>query len=405
MLLKKLSPFLLLSIGILLFSECSKTPMMSPAPILPSPPQSLADTTPIVTDANFYTVTGNDSTSAKGEILMALNSKTDGKLFFLDQRGSIKREVSVGTDVENLQKWNINGQVRYTYFHSEGISTLDGTTGTELGYEMVCDSSLNILDSVKLLSFGNIDANLQNKLDVHEFILLGDKHYIYETYYKELPLNIPDSLHPAAGVKVAACIIQEALNGEVVFQWDGSQYPELYSASQENNNFSDTSTLLDYMHLNSICVDSLDNNLVVSFRNLNEIVKLNRQTGQIMWRLGGNHSDFPLTQDQVFLRQHYPRLIENDQTLIVLDNGHDSLRAYSRILEFQLNESTKTINSFKAFTIPDNFIQFAGSVKKEGNEYFIGGGSANYSLQVNYVTGQELMRMSLKYPSYRALKY
>ena len=405
MLLRKLIPFLFLSIGVLIFSECGKTPMVSPAPTPPSLHQSLADTTPIVTDANFYSVTGDDTTSVKGEILMALNSSTDGKLFFLDQRGSIKREVSVGTDVENLQKWNINGQVRYTYFHTEGTSTLDGTTGTELGYEMVCDSSLNILDSVKILSFGNINVNVQDKLDVHEFILLGDKHYIYETYYKELPQNIPDSLHPAAGVKVAACIIQEALNGEVVFQWDGTQYPELYSASQENNNFSDSSTLLDYMHLNSICVDSTDNNLVVSFRNLNEIVKINRQTGQIIWRLGGNHSDFALSPDQVFLRQHYPRLIENGQTLIVLDNGHDSLRAYSRILEFQLNQTSKTINSFKSFNIPDNFIQFAGSVKKEGNEYFIGGGSANYSLQVNYTTGQELMRMSLKYSSYRALKY
>ena len=405
MLMKKFTPILLLPIFILLFSKCAKTSQTSPAPVPTSMNQSLADTTPIVTDANFYSVTGNDTTPVKGEILMALNSKTDGKLFFLDQRGSIRREVSVGTDVENLQKWNINGQVRYTYFHSEGVSTLDGTTGTELGYEMVCDSSLNILDSVKLLSFGSINVNVQDKLDVHEFILLGDKHYIYETYYEEFPHNIPDSLHPSAGVKVAACIIQEVLNGEVVFQWDGTQYPELYSASQENNNFSDSSTLLDYMHMNSICVDSSDNNLVVSFRNLNEIVKLDRQTGQIIWRLGGNHSDFPLTQDQVFLRQHYPRLIENDKILIVLDNGHDSLRAYSRILEFQLNQSTKTINSFKAFTIPDNFIQFAGSVKKEGNQYFIGGGSANYSLQVDYTTGQELMRMSLKYSSYRALKY
>ena len=159
------------------------------------------------------------------------------------------------------------------------------------------------------------------------------------------------------------------------------------------------------MHLNSICVDSTDNNLIVSFRNLNEIVKLNRQTGQIIWRLGGNNSDFALTPDQIFLRQHYPRLIENGKTLILLDNGHDSLRAYSRILEFQLDQNAKIISSFKSFTIPDHFIQFAGSVKKEDNEYFIGGGSADYSLQVNYTTSQELMRMNLKYSSYRALKY
>jgi arylsulfate sulfotransferase len=400
---KKAPQILLYLICTILFVGCAKTSPPNPSPTSLSGQTSMD--TAITIDADFYSVSGNDSSSPRGEILMALNSKTDGKLFFLDQRGSIKREVSVGTDVENLQKWTINGQVRYTYFHTEGISTLDGTTGTELGYEMVCDSSLNILDSVKLLSFGKIDANVQDKLDVHEFILLGDKHYIYETYYAETPHNIPDSLHPAAGVRVAACIIQEVLNGEVVFQWDGTQYPELFSASMENNNFGDTTTLLDYMHLNSICVDSTDNNLIVSFRNLNEIVKLNRQTGQIIWRLGGNNSDFALTPDQIFLRQHYPRLIENGKTLIFLDNGHDSLRAYSRILEFQLNQNSKTISSFKSFTIPDNFIQFAGSVKKEGNQYFIGGGSANYSLQVDYTTGQELMRMTLKYSSYRALKY
>ena len=115
MLMIKFTPILLLPISILFLSQCAKTSPASPAPAPPTSNQSVADTTPIVTDANFYTVTGNDSTSAKGEILMALNSKTDGKLFFLDQRGSIKREVSVGTDVENLQKWNINGQVRYTY--------------------------------------------------------------------------------------------------------------------------------------------------------------------------------------------------------------------------------------------------------------------------------------------------
>jgi hypothetical protein len=381
----------------LLIYACNKT---TPA----STPVAIPEMSPVI-DNNFYTVTGNDTTSVKGEILLALNSATDGKLLFLDHSGSLIREKSVGTDVENLQKWTINGQVRYTYFHTEGVSTLDGSTASELGYELICDSGLNILDSVKLLSFNNISSIIQDKLDVHEFILLGDNHYICETYYAETPNNIPDSLNPAPGVKVAACIIQEVNNGEVVFQWDGTQYPELYACSVENNNFSDSSGILDYMHMNSICVDSLDNNLIVSFRNLNEIVKLNRQTGQIMWRLGGKFSDFPQTPDELFLRQHYPRLIENGQTLIFVDNGQDSLRAYSRIVEFQLNENSKTINSFEAFTIPDNFIQYAGSVKKEGNNYFIGGGSADYSLEVNYTTSQELLRLNLKYSSYRSLKY
>jgi outer membrane protein assembly factor BamB len=394
--------FCLAILYILSGTACKKTSAPAPEP-LPDKP----DTTviPILVDNKFYSVTGADSSSPEGEILLAMNSGTEGKLFILDQRGSIKKEKSVGVHAENFQKWVVAGQTRYSYFHTEGDFLLDSIAGTELGYQEICDSNLNILSTVKLIPNGEIDTATQDKLDTHEFILLGDNHYIYETYYVESPGNIPDSLNPAPGVKVAACIIQEVNNGQVVFQWNGTKYPEFYAASQENNDFSDKSVTHDYMHLNSICVDSADNNLIVSFRNLNEIVKLNRQTGEIMWRLGGDKSDFPQTPDQLFLRQHFPRLIENGRTLIFVDNGLDSIRPYSRILEFQLDENNKTITSFTSFKVPDRFIQFAGSVRKEGSNYFIGGGSANYALEVNYTTGETLFRINQKYPSYRAMKY
>jgi len=222
---------------------------------------------------------------------------------------------------------------------------------------------------------------------------------------EESPTNIPASLHPAKNVKVTACLIQEVNNGQVVFQWDGTNYPELYSSSVENNNFSDSVDRLDYMHMNSLCIDSSDNNIIVSFRNLNEIIKINRVTGDIMWRLGGPYSDFPLTSNELFLRQHYVRLIDNDQTLIFVDNGQITLRPYSRILEFQLDQNAKQITSFSAYNIPDLFIEYAGSVKKANGNYFIGGGSANYALQVNYTTNQVYLRLNQLYSSYRALKY
>jgi hypothetical protein len=51
------------------------------------------------------------------------------------------------------------------------------------------------------------------------------------------------------------------------------------------------------------------------------------------------------------------------------------------------------------------FIQYAGSVKKEGNNYFIVGGSGYYCLEINYLTNEKLLRINQKYSSYRALKY
>ena len=389
----------------LCLGACKKSDNMAAAVSI-TPPVVYAIDSPIKTDAAFYSVTGYDSSSPNGEVLMAVNSGKSGLLLFTDRRGSLIREKTMPIHVEDLQKWNVNGLVRYSYFQTRGNPvTLENIQGTEVGYEMICDSDLTIIDSAKLISYHDIDASVSDKLDVHEFILLGDHHYITESYYVKTPTNIPDSLHPIQGVRVAACIIQEIDNGQVVFQWDGSDYPELYSSSQENNNFRDTSTVHDYMHLNSICVDSADNNLIVSFRNLDEIVKLNRQSGDIMWRLGGNNSDFPQTADQLFLRQHYPRLTDHGKTLIFVDNGLITGRAFTRILEFQLDESAKTISGFKAYHLPTPFIQFAGSVKKEGDYYFIGGGAGLYAAEVNYTTNKVLMQMTLKYDSYRALKY
>jgi arylsulfate sulfotransferase len=389
------------AIFFLVNAGCKKNEVNLPNAV--TPPVTTVPT-PIVTDNAFYSISGSDSALPKGQVLFALNSKTQGELFITDERGSIITEKSVGTDVENFQKWNIGGVTRYTYFRSVGYQLLDNIPGTELGYEYICDSNLNVLDTVKLISNGIINSAKQDEVDVHEFVLLGDHHYICETYYSETPTNIPSSLNPAAGVKVAACIIQEVNNGAVVFQWDASQFPEFYLSSQQNNNFNSAATTHDYLHLNSICVDSTDNNLIVSFRNLCEIVKVNRQTGNIMWRLGGASSDFSQTADQRFLFQHYARIIEEGKTLIFIDNG-DSARPYSRILEYQLDENAKTITSFKSFQVPDTFIQFAGSVQKIGDYYFIGGGAGDYVLKINYLTSQVLLRLTLLYPSYRTLQY
>ena len=159
------------------------------------------------------------------------------------------------------------------------------------------------------------------------------------------------------------------------------------------------------MHMNSLCIDPNDGNIICSFRNLDEIIKINRSTGAIMWRLGGANSDFALTSNEQFLRQHYARLTDNNQTLIFIDNGDASLRPYSRILEFQLDQSNMIVTSFKSFNVPDNFIQYAGSVEKNNGYYFIGAGSGSYTLQVNYTTGEKYLRLAQKYPSYRAPKY
>ena len=50
-------------------------------------------------------------------------------------------------------------------------------------------------------------------------------------------------------------------------------------------------TIIDYCHTNAIEQDN-DGNILISSRNMDEITKINRITGQIIWRLGGKNNQF-----------------------------------------------------------------------------------------------------------------
>lgn len=354
--------------------------------------------------SNLFSVTAGNGQDT-GEILLDFNTEKNAVLAILDQSGKVLKAKNVALQVDNFQRWNINGKIRYSYFQTDGPSTIDSIPGTEEGYEIICDSNLNPIKRITLLPYGNVDTTESAKIDVHEFILLDDDHYIVEAYRSETPTNIPDSLEPSAGEKVVGCIIQEINNGQVIFQWHGTDHPEFYGESVENNVFGNPLKTMDYMHLNSICIDPDDNNLIISCRNLNQIIKLNRTTAAVMWRLGGKGNDFAFNDDEIFLRQHFARITGNDHTLIFLDNGLAGIRPYSRVLEFHLDEINKKVTSFSAYKIPDQFIQYGGSVQKMNGYYFIGGSAGKYALQVNYTTNEVLLRLNQNYVSYRCLKY
>jgi uncharacterized protein (DUF1330 family) len=90
---------------------------------------------------------------------------------------------------------------------------------------------------------------------------------------------------------------------------------------------------------------------------------------------------------------------------LLFDDGEATQRPSSRVVEFQLDEAGKVVTNFKSFNIPEPFSKVMGSVQKIGGEYFIGGGSANYILDVNYTTGQKIMEFTGTEATYRATKF
>ncbi len=69
-------------------------------------------------------------------------------------------------------------------------------------------------------------------VDGHDFILLGDDHYIVSAYEPRLVYNIPAGCGPnPQGAKVVAARLQEVKRGKVVFDWLSTDHAELYALS------------------------------------------------------------------------------------------------------------------------------------------------------------------------------
>jgi hypothetical protein len=105
--------------------------------------------------------------------------------------------------------------------------------------------------------------------------------------------------------------------GEVLFEWHTLEHvalEESYYAPAK-----DIGSPFDYFHINSIDVD-YDDNLLISCRNTSTVYKVERETGEIVWRLGGKKSDFEMGPGTPFAYQHDARR-QPDGTITIFDNG------------------------------------------------------------------------------------
>jgi hypothetical protein len=94
--------------------------------------------------------------------------------------------------------------------------------------------------------------------------------------------------------------------------------------------------------MNAIDVDT-DGHILLSSRNTSEVTKINRDTGEIIWRLGGTHNQFTYVNDPLNgqTSQHAIRSIgTNRYTLFDNGNGHNP--QVSRAVEYVLNPTNMT---------------------------------------------------------------
>ena len=201
--------------------------------------------------------------------------------------------------------------------------------------------------------------------DFHDIQLLANGGYLLQTYdsiYVDMSQIDPGGNTNAL---IIILIIQEFdSNKNLIFEWNAWEH--LNIADYHNLNL--TSNRIVWMHGNSIHVD-VDSNIIISNRRSSEVIKIDRNNGEVIWYFGGPNNEFSITNDPYngFSRQHDVRRIENGNILL-FDNGNDHDPPISRAVEYEIDESEKTADLVWDFSHPQGYVGLAmGSVQRLPN--------------------------------------
>ena len=216
-----------------------------------------------------------------------------------------------------------------------------------------------------------------------------------------------DTIVPGGNPKalVTGLIIQELdQNKNVIFQWRSWDHFAITDAI----GIDLTASTIDAVHGNALEIDS-DTSIVISSRHLSEITKIDRRTGDIIWRWGGKNNQFTFINDSIgFSYQHAIRKIVNGH-FTMFDNGNYRSTSFSRAAEYALDENAKTAALVWSYRHTPDIYSFAmGYVQRlDDGSTLIGWGAANPTVTLLDTNDSTLMEMSFDpgIYSYRAYAY
>ena len=276
----------------------------------------------------------------------------------------------------------------YTYYDSNG----------GIFFEM--DKQYNIIDSFYTKNGYITDAHELQLLPNGNALLLGQDFERVDMSKVITGGNV--------NANVIGCVIQELdTNKNVIFQWRSLDHYKITDAMPDINLLD---TTIDYVHANAVDVDN-DGNYLLSARHLDEVTKINKTTGDIIWRFGGKTNQFLFKNDTIgFSHQHHIRRIANGN-ITMFDNGNLHNTQFSRAVEYKLDEINKTTTLvWQYMNNPVTYTPAMGSVQRLDNgNTLIGWGenSTNY-IQVTEVNSNGEKVFELEYPSnssYRAFRF
>ncbi len=217
------------------------------------------------------------------------------------------------TQKETATAFKINGEGHITWYRSEmndtrEISTISEFKGHRLANNEVYDSYHKQNPDINTYGYETVQPGFRHvfnqngekikqtpflsllpgkeedtePIDSKGFLLLDKDSSIVSGYRLERVDNIPAESQPLAeGALLLSPVIQEVKNDTVVWEWSGSDDTKLYELGNQASHFKEQhKNPVLYAHIDTIIQDPLDGNLIVGFKDLGTVIKIDRETGK-----------------------------------------------------------------------------------------------------------------------------
>ncbi len=253
--------------------------------------------------------------------------------------------------------------------------TLSWTGGADV-YHQILDNSYDLRET--------IPAGNGYLPESHEIQVLPNGNVLSLSYYQSY-MNLAQIVAGAyPNALVAGAVIQELdAQRNVVWQWrswDHYAFQTYYAPVLAIGAMATVrNPVVDSFHINTVIMDTDGNLLISNF--MVDVEKVNRQTGAVMWRLGGwgNQFSFGGGENPVQAAAHFSchglSRLPNGNILLFCNADQQSTRS-SKVYEYQLDEVNKVATLVWSYTPATPWYSWhAGSAQRLSNgNTFIGWG-------------------------------
>ncbi|HVR04418.1 MAG TPA: arylsulfotransferase family protein [Solirubrobacteraceae bacterium] len=175
--------------------------------------------------------------------------------------------------------------------------------------------------------------------DLHDF-RLAPNGVAYATAFNPIRCDLRSASGPADGALIDTAIQEIDLRtGLVRWEWHALDHV----AVAESETSPPKGTPWDWFHLNSIDLEP-GGDLLISARSTWAAYQLQRGSGEILWRLGGNHSSFTAGAGTKTAWQHDARMLPSGEVTMFDDGSNPPEHPYSRGVRLSLDARARRVS-------------------------------------------------------------